>query len=367
MGERYSIDTSQINVGKGVCIASTMRVCVEMFHQYTHANDISLIPDAQHPQITGRSYRDHLQALKPDPAMSSVTAFGNNGVLKPLDRSKKTAIMSILNVTPDSFSDGGLHQDPDLTIPIAQDHIKNGAFIIDIGGYSTRPGAAEVSVEEELSRVIPMIQAITRLRHSNSHLKISIDTFRHEVAEEAIKNGAEIVNDVSAGLGDPKMLSTLARLGCTYIAMHMRGNPQTMTKLNKYQHGIIPGVATELLTRVQAAEAAGIRKWRMVLDPGIGFAKNQSQNLELLRDFDKLRRWPGLEGFAWLIGASRKKFIGNITGVAAAKDRIWGTAAAVAASVQVGADIVRVHDVKQMSQVVRFADALWRNRSDEPG
>lgn len=271
--------------------------------------------------------------------------------------------MSILNVTPDSFSDGGLYQDPGLSLPIIRDHIKNGASIIDIGGYSTRPGAVDITVEEELSRVIPMIQAVTKFRNDNAHLKISIDTFRHEVAEEAIKNGAGIVNDVSAGLEDSKMLSTVARLGCTYIAMHMRGNPQTMTKCNTYQHGIIHGVATELLARVEAAENAGIRKWRIVLDPGIGFAKNQSQNLELLRDFDKLRRWPGLEGFAWLIGASRKSFIGSITKIETAKDRIWGTAAAVAASVQAGADIVRVHDVKEMSQVVRFADALWRHKS----
>jgi 2-amino-4-hydroxy-6-hydroxymethyldihydropteridine diphosphokinase/dihydropteroate synthase len=142
--------------------------------------------------------------------------------------------------------------------------------------------------------------------------------------------------------------------------MHMRGTPETMNSLTSYPSGIIETVGNELLQRVQAAEAAGVRRWRIMLDPGIGFAKTQEQNLEILRRFDELRRHPGLENFPWLVGTSRKAFIGRITGVEAAKDRVWGTAASVAAAIQGGADAVRVHDVKEMAQVAKMADAIWR-------
>lgn len=147
--------------------------------------------------------------------------------------------------------------------------------------------------------------------------------------------------------------------------MHMRGNPATMNKLTKYNpEGLIPTIAQELLQRVAAAEEAGIRRWRIILDPGIGFAKTGAQNIEILRRIDELRDWPGLRGLPWLLGSSRKNFVGKITGVKEPKDRVWGTAATVAAAVQGGADIVRVHDVPEMSQVVKMADAIWRNRVD---
>ena len=266
--------------------------------------------------------------------------------------------MSILNITPDSFSDGGHNSPhPDQTLPTIQNHIQNGADIIDIGGYSTRPNASDVSTEEELARVIPIIQAS---RKSFPDVGISVDTFRHDVAEAAILNGADIVNDVSAGTLDIKMLPTIANLGCTYVAMHMRGNPATMTRLNQYPKGVIHGIAEELLIRVEAAERAGIWKWRLILDPGIGFAKDLVQNLEILRRLGELRQWPGLEGFPWLIGTSKKAFIGRITGVQHAHERIWGTAATICTAVQGGADIVRVHDVNEMRQVTKMADAIWR-------
>ena len=160
---------------------------------------------------------------------------------------------------------------------------------------------------------------------------------------------------------DPEMFPTVARLGLTICIMHMRGTPATMNKLTNYEpEGLIPTIAKELLGRIDEAEKAGIRRWRIILDPGIGFAKTAEQNLEILRHFNELRDWPGLKGLPWLVGSSRKRFIGKITGVSEPRDRIWGTATTVAAAVQGGADIVRVHDVKEMSQVVKMADAIWR-------
>ena len=266
--------------------------------------------------------------------------------------------MGILNLTPDSFSDGGVHNSADPRDAITA-MISSGVNIIDIGGQSTAPGRQEVSPEEELSRIIPAIKIIRGLPNQQD-IAISVDTYWAAVAAEAIAHGADIINDVSAGTMDPKMLATVAKAGKTICLMHMRGTPLTMTKLTSYPDGLIPTVASELLARVRAAEDAGIRRWRIILDPGIGFAKDTEQNLELLRNLDQLRRWPGLEGLPWLVGSSRKRFIGRITGVEEAKDRIWGTAATVAAAVQGGADVVRVHDVGEMSKVTVMADAIWR-------
>jgi 2-amino-4-hydroxy-6-hydroxymethyldihydropteridine diphosphokinase/dihydropteroate synthase len=269
--------------------------------------------------------------------------------------------MSILNVTPDSFSDGGTHSP---TSPLAFQktataHIRSGASILDIGGQSTRPNAPEVPAKEELSRVIPAIQLVRALPAA-ANTAISIDTFRASVASAAITAGADIINDVSAGTMDPDMLPTVARLGCTVVLMHMRGTPATMSALASYPGGLIPTVAAELLDRVAAAEAAGVRRWRIILDPGIGFAKTQEHNLSLLRELKQLREWPGLGSFPWLVGTSRKAFVGRITGVEEARERTWGTAAAVSAAVAGGADVVRVHDVEEMEKVVAVADAVWR-------
>lgn len=162
---------------------------------------------------------------------------------------------------------------------------------------------------------------------------------------------------------DPEMLPTVARLGTTICLMHMRGTPATMNNLAEYpdsEGGLIGGIAKELVERVAAAETAGVRRWRIVLDPGLGFAKVGWQNVDVLRHLDELRFWPGLQGLPWLVGSSRKSFIGRVTGVPTPKERIWGTAATVAAAVQGGADVVRVHDVREMAQVVAMADAIWR-------
>lgn len=276
---------------------------------------------------------------------------------------RPTHLMAILNLTPDSFSDGGLHSttDPTSLLPTLHSYLNqfNPVTILDIGGQSTRPHAPQSCPEEELLRILPTIKWI-RSDPSLQKLAISVDTYRASVAAAAIEAGADIVNDVSAGQLDPDMLPRIARSGCTCILMHMRGTPDTMTTLTDYPDGIIQGVGNELLARVREAEKAGIRRWRIMLDPGIGFAKTQAQNIELLRRFGELRNYEGLRGFPWVVGASRKGFIGKVTGVEQASERKWGTAATVTAAIQGGADVVRVHDVQEMGQVAQMADAIWR-------
>jgi 2-amino-4-hydroxy-6-hydroxymethyldihydropteridine diphosphokinase/dihydropteroate synthase len=290
--------------------------------------------------------------------------------LRALQSDRKTLVMAILNLTPDSFSDGGLnypknrHNDFSLLQDLSDrifNFIHAGAVIIDIGGQSTAPGVAQVSADEEISRTIRAIQFLKDRPKFPKGVAISIDTYRSSVAVAAVEAGASIINDVSGGQMDPQMLSTMARLGTTVCLMHMRGTPETMNSLTDYSPaGLIPTIAQELLDRVAAAEAAGIRRWRIILDPGIGFAKTGQQNLEILRRFDELWDWPGLRGLPWLMGSSRKNFVGKITGVKQANQRTWGTAATVAAAVQGGADIVRVHDVEEMAQVAKMSDAIWR-------
>lgn len=308
-------------------------------------------------------------------------ASSNLGPLRALSPDRKTHVMAILNMTPDSFSDGGVHANDSaaaLTSTV-RSFIGHGATMIDVGGQSTAPKTPEVSVEEELSRVVPAIQHIRSLPEAKDVL-ISIDTYRAVVARAAIEAGADLVNDISAGTMDPAMLATVAELGATVCLMHMRGTPQTMNQHAVYpptpdlgpsepafrfpssaeSEALIGSIAAELLSRVAAAEAAGIRRWRIVLDPGLGFAKIGPQNVDVLRHLDVLRDWPGLRGLPWLVGSSRKSFIGQVTGVPTPKERIWGTAATVSAAVQGGADIVRVHDVKEMAQVVLMSDSIWR-------
>jgi 2-amino-4-hydroxy-6-hydroxymethyldihydropteridine diphosphokinase/dihydropteroate synthase len=284
--------------------------------------------------------------------------------------------MAILNMTPDSFSDGGQNLTPATTTTTTNNNptalattltsfLSAGATMIDIGGQSTSPGTPEVPLAEELARVLPAVRLIrSQLSAPPANpVLISVDTYRAKVAEAAVAAGADIVNDVSGGSMDPDMLPTVARLGATICLMHMRGTPATMNGLAEYpesEGGLIAGIARELVARVRAAEEAGVRRWRIVLDPGLGFAKVGRQNVDVLRGLDELRGWPGLEGLPWLVGSSRKSFIGQVTGVKMPKERIWGTAATVAAAVQGGADVVRVHDVREMAQVVAMADAIWR-------
>lgn len=320
-----------------------------------------LIPTkAIYPKKPWKLVQDFLAELPPtSEPLSTLTPISSTvGPLHALKTTRKTHVMAILNITPDSFSDGGVHT-PDSLRETLLAYVRGGATMIDIGGQSSSPGTPDISAEEEISRVVPAIELIRSLPESKD-VAISVDTYRAPVAEAAVKAGADIINDISAGQLDPEMLAMMARLGKTVCLMHMRGNPSNMSKLNDYPEGLIPTIAKELLERVAEAEAAGIRKWRIILDPGLGFAKVGEQNLQVLRHFDELRNWPGLEGFPWLLGSSRKSFIGKVTGVPKPMDRIFGTATTVAAAVQGGADIVRVHDVVEMGQVVKMADAIWR-------
>jgi 2-amino-4-hydroxy-6-hydroxymethyldihydropteridine diphosphokinase / dihydropteroate synthase len=311
------------------------------------------------------SIASHLVALDQkvshDKALTVTQLAPNLAPIKATDPERPTLVMAVLNLTPDSFSDGGVYNvlDEKGLEESIRGFVSSGASIIDVGGQSTRPHAKRISPGEEASRVLPAINLIRQMPESFK-IAISVDTFYAEVASLAIEAGADIINDVSAGTLDADMLPTVAKLRRPIVMMHMRGDPSTMNTLTSYPQGVIQGVGEELLQRVKAAEAAGIGRWRIILDPGIGFAKTQDQNLEILRRFDELRSFPGLQGIPWLLGTSRKAFIGKITGVKEARERIWGTAAAVTASVQGGADIVRVHDVAEMRSVVKMADALFR-------
>ena len=325
----------------------------------------SLIPDSSPPSARLLpTFRDWHEALpKASPALSPLTPLSrtpHTSLLRSEAPNRQTQLMAILNLTPDSFSNDGLDLSNVPSIDTYLERLRSaGVTILDIGGQSSRPHAPEVSSEEEIARVVPTIKYI-RSQKAFQDFTLSIDTYRAPVAEAAVEAGVHIVNDVSAGTLDREMLPLMARLGCTVVLMHMRGDPSTMSRLTSYPKGIIDGVGKELLARVAAAEAAGVRRWRMILDPGIGFAKNQKQNLELLRKFSDLRAYEGLQGIPWVVGASRKTFIGNVTGVDNPNERVMGTAATVCAAIQGGADIVRVHDIKEMAESAKMADAIWR-------
>ncbi len=264
---------------------------------------------------------------------------------------ERTYLMGILNVTPDSFSDGGQFNTLDSAVEQARHLIASGADILDIGGQSTRPQAIEISLEEELERVIPVIQALRQ----ETEIPISIDTTRSQVAQQAIAAGADIVNDISGATYDPEILSTIAHLRVPVILMHIRGTPQTMQKLTDYQD-LIGDILGFLQQRVTAAIAAGIHPGHIAIDPGIGFAKTYAQNLELLRQgaaFQSLN-------CPVLVGPSRKSFIGHILNQPDPQQRVWGTAAACCAAIAGAADILRVHDVDALYEVCSVADAIWR-------
>lgn len=280
-------------------------------------------------------------------------------VLRPLKSNRETQIMGILNMSPESFSDGSIKK---RFMSHMQRFPTAGVRIIDIGGQSSAPGTPDVSADEEIHRITPVIQYLSKMRSGQGwgEFAISVDTYRAAVAQAAIGAGADIINDISAGQLDCDMLPTMAKLEKTVCLMHMRGTPSTMNGLADYPDGLIPTIAKELLARVAAAEEAGIRRWRIILDPGIGFAKTFADNIEILRSLDELREWPGLKGMPWLVGSSRKKFIGSVTGIEEPHLRDWGTAATVAAAIQGGADIVRVHRMYDMLQVAKMSDAIWR-------
>jgi dihydropteroate synthase len=258
--------------------------------------------------------------------------------------------MGILNITPDSFSDGGVHFDHAKALHAALQMEADGAEILDIGGESTRPGAEPIAAQTEIDRVVPLIEEIRR----RSAIPISIDTTKAAVAEAALEGGATMINDVSAMRFSPAMAPLAAKRGVPVILMHMRGNPSTMQSLAVYDD-VVSDVARELGECVADVRARGVKK--IYVDPGIGFAKTFEHNLELLARAEELAKLGPL-----VIGASRKAFVGQITGRAAGPERSDGSLAAVAAAHRAGAAMVRVHDVRETVDFLRVLTAIEERR-----
>lgn len=267
---------------------------------------------------------------------------------------KPPLVMGILNVTPDSFSDGGDFQKPEAALNQALAMVEAGADIIDVGGESTRPGAVAVSVKEELSRTIPVIQQLAR----RVRAPISIDTAKAEVAEAALKAGASIVNDVTALRGDAPMAEVIAKRGASVILMHMAGNPRTMQRRPRYRN-VLQDVAVFLSKAAQRAIAAGIEPRRIWIDPGLGFGKTVEHNRVLMAGIPNLSAL----GYPVVIGASRKSFIGKILGDVPVGERLVGSLACVGWALRQGAAMVRVHDVRETVDWIRMIQALQKGKN----
>lgn len=265
----------------------------------------------------------------------------------------KTFVMGILNMTPDSFSDGGKFNSVDTAVARALEMQRDGCDILDIGGQSTRPHAVEVSEAEELERVIPVIKAI----RAQTSMLLSIDTYRAEVACKAVDAGVNLINDISGGTRDPAMLGVMADTGKSVCLMHMRGDSHTMMGMTYYDNGLIPEMIIDMRKLVADAFKAGVYRWNIILDPGIGFAKTSEQNYEIIKKLDELV--VAFQGIPILIGPSRKRFIGDTINEPDASKRVFGTAAACVASVAKGAKIVRVHDIKAIKDSILVADECF--------
>lgn len=274
---------------------------------------------------------------------------------------QRTLIMGILNITPDSFSDGGQFFDFDKALAHAEQMIADGADIIDVGGESTRPGGEAISAEEEIKRVVPVIEALAK----RVETPISVDTTKSEVARAALESGASILNDISALRFDYFVADQAAKVGAGLVLMHSRGTPATMHRL-PHVADIISEVTNSLGASVHMAERRGVKRESIVIDPGIGFGKSQKQNLELIAKLDQLiAAFPDLP---LLIGTSRKSFIGRILAddsgtPAPSEDRLHGTMATIAAAVLRGAHIVRVHDVRAAEETIRVSESV-RSQED---
>ena len=324
-----------------------------------------------------------------------------------VENKRKTLLMGILNMTPDSFSDGGknYHKTIDEILENAFQLVEQGADILDIGGVSTRPGSVEPSVEEELDRLLPVVKAIRgSSNNALSQCVISIDTYRAKIAEECLLSGADIINDISMGLYDDCMFDVIAKYGCPYIMNHTRGTPQTMSKLTTYEsntnediieyltdpvtghhislpkpdvENLINGVSRELGLQILKAFNKGVKKWQIILDPGIGFAKNVSQNINIIKYASAFKNYSMLlnkrdsdnhinhsyvsfNGLCTLLGPSRKKFLGTICNEPVASERVISTAASVMACIQQNTDIIRVHDVSEMKKTCLTGDAIYK-------
>lgn len=282
--------------------------------------------------------------------MTDVPAFLRCGPYR-LPLGQRTLLMAVLNVTPDSFSGDGVGNQLDAALSQGRRLVQDGADILDVGGESTRPGALPVSLDEELGRVLPVIERLA----AEVSVPISVDTYKPAVAEAALARGACIVNDITGLHASPEMAEIAARHGAAVVAMHMQGTPRDMQDNPTYVD-LLGEIAAYLDRSIQIGKEAGLTREQIVVDPGIGFGKTVQHNLELIRRLSVLRRL----GQPLLIGVSRKGFIGRILGGLPPSQRVEGTAAAVALSIANGADIVRVHDVATMARVARVADAVVR-------
>jgi len=279
----------------------------------------------------------------------------NNRIFKAQDikiiLGQKTLVMGIVNVTPDSFSDGGETYSLENAVNCARQMEADGADIIDIGGESTRPGSESVSLDEELRRIIPVIEAL----QDEVNLPISIDTYKAEVAYRAMEAGANIINDISAGTFDPQIPALAAEFGAGVILMHIKGTPRDMQRDPKYDNLMLE-ISTYLDNAVERFVSAGVSRDSILVDPGIGFGKLLEHNLELMRRAGELRKLAA----GVLLGPSRKSFLGLLTG-APVKDRVSETISAAVTGALCGADVIRVHDVKPVVRALKVADAIMRD------
>jgi 2-amino-4-hydroxy-6-hydroxymethyldihydropteridine diphosphokinase/dihydropteroate synthase len=323
-----------------------------------------------HSRSFPHSFSRGLRRLSQDATLQCVLPVGG-GATWPWSR--QTSVMGILNVTPDSFSDGGKYRHVDTAIEGALAMIRDGADILDVGGQSTRPGAQRISAAEEWQRVGPVLEALQQERagrgrgrghdDDHDHVPISIDTYHAEVAAKAVRAGANIVNDVSGGTLDDAMHETVADLGVSYVLMHMRGNPQTMQSAEHVSYGdVCADVASSLTASADRAVGAGIESWRIILDPGIGFAKTIEGSTDLIANLERLRSHLGepYTKLPVLLGASRKRFLGEIIGRAdgAASDRDDASCAVNAIGALHGANIIRTHNVRATKDATMVADAI---------
>jgi dihydropteroate synthase len=266
-----------------------------------------------------------------------------------LAATQKTLVMGVVNVTPDSFYDRGSLADPKAAFEHAKKLIEDGADILDIGGESTRPGAEPLTVEDELARVLPVLEKVGELG-----LPVSVDTYHAGTARRALELGAAMINDISAFRGDPGMVEVVARAGCPYVLMHMQGNPRTMQDDPHYDD-VVADICRFFEERMEFAIAHGVEESAIWLDPGFGFGKTTEHNLTLLRRLEEFKRF----GRPLLVGTSNKGTIGKVLGLPV-EERLEGTAATVAVAIWNGADCVRVHDVRAMARVAKMTDAIRR-------
>ena len=321
----------------------------------------------KHPEYLGPGTYDRLARLFIEEgqaeAASSAANSAANLVIDPwqirdhrFEWGTRSYLMGVLNVTPDSFSDGGQFNTLETAIAQAQSLVEAKMDILDIGGQSTRPGSKPTTLAEECDRIIPIIKAIRAATHDwLRDIPISVDTTRAEVARAAIEAGADIINDISGGTYEPNIFKVAAEFDVPLILMHLRGTPETMQQMTDYDD-LMGEIVRFLAAQADEAVAAGVNSKKIAVDPGIGFAKTGAQNITILRELEKLQ----VLNCPILVGTSRKSFIGKLLNQPEAKERAWGTAATLDCAIAHGADILRVHDGPQMRDVCRMADALWR-------